>query len=150
MASSRTPRTEKVYMYFGIAVWGFLRYLFFAVTYILVFIMGGKEGSFTERWAQVKLPRINVTLPWNKPLVSKRDLVIDYYTVLVGTHGKQAAASAQNNQLLNRRINRHVVLQNGKYYVVVGRYNSSQQANSQLQRVVERGFSQAIVAGPDG
>ncbi len=147
------PGTQKAYMYFGMVSWTIIRWGFFAVTYFLVFSLGTMEGSFWQRVQQLKLPKVQINMPFKKQqrgVAASRELVVSYYTILVGSHFDQASASTQHNSLTQRRVNSHTFMQNGKYFVCVGKFNSSREANSQLQRLRSKGFENAIVVGPSG
>lgn len=133
-------------MLVGRVVWYLTRGLFYLVIYTIAFFIGGMEGPLLQRLQNLPVPRIHFG-PRSQQ-VSIVNFRIDYYTVLTRAYLTPAEAAAHQGQLANARIRSHVVIQNGQYYVCVGRYTSAREANVTFEKLRDKGFQNAIVAGP--
>jgi len=85
--------------------------------------------------------------PEKSPLTG-RDLGIKEYTVLVGSFKTPEQAKVVASQLRTARINNFIVQGQGKWHVCVGKYSSAKRANSTLENLKNRGWTEAVVLPP--
>ena len=141
-----SERAQKGYMLVGMVVWFITRWVFYILVYVIAFIIGGMDGPILQRLQNIPIPRIQ--LKPRSPQVVLSEFKINYYTVLTGAFLTQAQASAHQSRLAGARVKSHVVIQNNQYYVCVGRYTSAREANIAFEKLRDKGFVNAIVAGP--
>lgn len=136
-------------MYFGMVVWFIFRWILIILSYLLVFIVGGMDGPLLDRFKQIQLPKIQIKTPlFAGKRLAPKNFIIDYYTVVVGATNDRVEAAAIQSQLNRARIRSHVVIQDERYFVCVGKYPSSRDANEALRKVHDKNFESAIVVGP--
>lgn len=151
MGHPPSPRAQKNYMLFGMIVWGIIRWVLILASYVIVFIIGGMDGPLFQRFARLKLPKVSINLPnILHPRPSASGFTVPYYTVLIGTASTPVEAAALQSQLNSARIHSHVVLQNDRYYICVGHYESSAKADEISVKVRSKGFPGAVAIGPGG
>mgnify|MGYP005725269133 FL=1 len=68
-----------------------------------------------------------------------------HYTVSVGSFNNREEARNLRQQLMSHRINNSVLELNNKYHVVVGKFSSSGKAGKTLNKVHQKGFSEAKI-----
>ena len=140
-----SPRAQKGYMLVGMVFWFISRGIFYIMLYLLAFIIGGMDGPILERIKNIPIPRIQLR---PRQQINTSNFNITYYTVLTGAFASPAETATHQGKLAEARIRSHVIIQNGLHYVCVGRYMSANEANITFEKLRDKGFSTAIVAGP--
>lgn len=144
-----SPRAQKGYMYIGMAVWFILRWVFYIGLYIMAFVMGGMDGPISERIRNFPWPKIQIKeWPPGRSRISTSGFRVPYYTVLTGSFRNPQDASALQGRLASIRTPSHVVIQNDRYYVCVGKLGSVGEANTILQKLRNKGVLDAVVISP--
>ena len=150
MADDNIPKTTKLYFVTGWTFWFVFRWAIYIGLFIIMFRLGGLQGTLKERFQQLRPPKVQVVFPQNTPLPAPPpgpDIQFGYYTVVVSTTPTRAAAAQVQSQLRDSRTQSEIVAEGGFYSVTVGRYSSLNDANETLAKVVAHGFLSARVAG---
>lgn len=137
-------------MYFGMVTWFIIRWVLIIASYLLIYRLGGMEGTFWERLGNLKLPKIQISFGQSgasRNPANTGGLVIDYLTILVDVFDNSEAAKAQQKELHRARINSVIIPQQNKYYVCVGQYKTEGRAAGDLTAIKQKGFANARVTG---
>lgn len=86
--------------------------------------------------------------PEKEPPFSPPDLATQMYVILVGSSHEKAEADHIAKRLRDERISNRVIRQNGQFFVTVGTYATESQAQRDLARLLEKGFTGARVIKP--
>lgn len=143
------PTSTKIYFVTGWAFWFLLRWAIYIGLFLIMFRLGGMQGSFWERVRQLSPPRLLVIFPDRAPLPPTQppDLEFGYYTVVVRTAPDRITAEQVKARLRASRIESEIIAENGFFTVAVGKYATLDAANTTLQKVRQHGFAGARVAG---
>jgi hypothetical protein len=86
--------------------------------------------------------------PVLQPPLTGGDLGLKEYTILVGSFAKEEEAKAAASQLRAARINNFIASGQDKWHVCVGKYSSAKRANSDLENLKNRGWTEAVILPP--
>jgi hypothetical protein len=131
------------------AVWFIARWTFFIGLYLMAFVIGGMDGPIIERIKNFPLPQLQLkNWPPGRGPISTYGFNPPYYTVLTQAFLTPAEASSQQSRLASSRIKSHVIIQNARYYVCVGNFQSEKEAATTFAKVRNKGYINSIVVGP--
>ncbi len=135
----------------GKAIAKFLQFSWEILKWALIFILayiihelGGMEGTWQDKLKAIP----SIILREYAATGARGAPNVNFMTILIGSSRNLQTAQRLLDDMRQKRISGRILSQKGQYYVITGSYGSRSQAEADLKRIRDKGFSRARIITP--